>query len=348
VAVISPWNFPLAIPTGMVSAALVTGNGVLFKPSERSPIMGYWLAAILKEAGLPDGVLQCLPGGPAFGRALVAHPDVQVIAFTGSRAVGLKIVEEASRTGTGPRHVKRVIAEMGGKNAIIVDDSADLDEAVTGVVSSFTGFQGQKCSACSRVIVLEPAYDTFLERLSDAVRSLRIAPADDSGCQIGPMIDERARATVLDYVEIGRHEGRLVVQREVPAEGYFVGPAVFADIESRHRLAQEEIFGPVLAVMRARSFEDALAIANSTAYALTGGVYSRSPKNIQSARERFDVGNLYVNRPITGALVGRQPFGGHRLSGVGTKAGGEGYLLQFMTARVVSENTLRRGFAPVL
>ena len=345
-AVISPWNFPLAIPTGMVSAALVTGNTVLFKPSERTPMMGYQLASILKDAGLPEGVLQCLSGGPDLGRAIVQHPEVQVIAFTGSRGVGLTIMADAAQVPAGSTHVKRVIAEMGGKNAIIVDDSADLDEAVTGVVTSFTGFQGQKCSACSRAIVLEPVYDAFLQRLADAVLSLRIGPAQDPGSQVGPVIDERARRTIREYIEIGKREARLVVERPVPAEGFYVSPTVFADVPPSSRLAQEEIFGPVLAVMPARTFEEALAIANATPYALTGGVYSRSPVNLDTAQRQFEVGNLYLNRAITGALVGRQPFGGYRLSGVGAKAGGEHYLTQFMTARIVTENTLRRGFAP--
>jgi RHH-type proline utilization regulon transcriptional repressor/proline dehydrogenase/delta 1-pyrroline-5-carboxylate dehydrogenase len=345
-AVIPPWNFPLAIPTGMVSAALVTGNAVLFKPSERTPMMGYHLASIFKEAGLPRGVLQFLPGGPDLGRALVRHPDVQIIAFTGSRSVGLTIMADAAQVPAGSTHVKRVIAEMGGKNAIIVDDSADLDEAVTGVITSFTGFQGQKCSACSRAIVLGPVYDTFLQRLADAVMSLRIGPAQDPASQVGPVIDERARRTIQEYIEIGKREARLVVERPVPSEGFYVSPTVFADVPANSRLAQEEIFGPVLAVMPARTFEEALALANATPYALTGGVYSRSPVNLELAQRQFDVGNLYLNRAITGALVGQQPFGGHRLSGVGAKAGGEHYLTQFMTARVVTENTLRRGFAP--
>lgn len=345
-AVISPWNFPLAIPTGMVSAALVTGNVVLFKPSERAPVIGILLTEVLAEAGIPDGVLSVLPGGPEVGQALVTHPEINVIAFTGSKEVGLRILSHAAHVEPGQRSVKRVIAEMGGKNAIIIDDTADLDEAVTGVVTSFTGYQGQKCSACSRAIVHESVHDLFLQRLTEAVLSLRIGPPEDPGTVMGPMIDERAREKVRQYIEIGKQEGRLVVERTIEGPGYFIGPAVFADIQPHHRLAQEEIFGPVLAVMRARDFEEALRLANSTSYALTGGVYSRSPANIQAARRRFDVGNLYINRPITGALVGRQPFGGHRLSGVGAKAGGEDYLPQFMIARVICENTIRRGFAP--
>ncbi|WP_447972265.1 proline dehydrogenase family protein [Nitrospira sp. Kam-Ns4a] len=345
-AVIAPWNFPLAIPTGMVSAALVTGNPVLFKPSERAPVLGHWLVELLIEAGIPRGVLQFLPGGPEVGRALVSA-GVDLIAFTGSQAVGLDIVAQAARPRPGQRSVTRVIAEMGGKNAIIVDESADLDEAVAGVVASFTGYQGQKCSACARAIVHEEVHDLFLRRLTDAVMSLRIGPPEDPGNRVGPMIDGRALAKVRDYIEIGKREGRLVVERKVEAqEGYFLGPAVFAEIRPEHRLAQEEIFGPVLAVLRARDFAEALRFANSTAYALTGGLYSRSPEHIARAREQFDVGNLYINRPITGALVGRQPFGGHRLSGVGTKAGGEDYLREFLVARVVTENTIRRGFAP--
>jgi RHH-type proline utilization regulon transcriptional repressor/proline dehydrogenase/delta 1-pyrroline-5-carboxylate dehydrogenase len=346
VAVISPWNFPLAIPTGMVSAALVTGNAVLFKPSERAPIIGHLLVETLAEAGAPEGALQFLPGGPDVGQALVDHPEVHAVAFTGSKEVGLRILAQAARSVPGQRHVKHVIAEMGGKNAIIVDETADLDEAVTGVMASFTGYQGQKCSACSRAIVLNPVHDIFLQRLAEAVMSLPIGPPEQPGTRMGPLIDERAREKVRGYVEIGRREGRAVVERSVDRKGYFQGPAIFADIQPHHRLAQEEIFGPVLAVIRAKDFQEALDFANATPYALTGGLYSRSPANILAARERFDVGNLYINRPITGALVGRQPFGGHRLSGVGAKAGGEDYLSQFMVARVVSENTLRRGFAP--
>lgn len=344
--VIAPWNFPLAIPTGMVSAALVTGNTVLFKPSERSSITGILLVRLLYEAGIPATALQVLPGGPEIGHALTEHPDVDLIAFTGSKQVGLNILKTSADVAPGRYSVKRVIAEMGGKNAIIIDETADLDEAVLGVVQSFTGYQGQKCSACSRAIVHDSIYDVFLRRLSDAVMSLHVGPPEDPGTRIGPMIDARALAKVKEYIEIGKREGRLVLARDVSGPGYFVGPAIFAEIERRHRLAQEEIFGPVLAVMRARSFDESLALANESCYALTGGVYSRSPAHIDAARRLFDVGNLYINRPITGALVARQPFGGHRLSGIGAKTGGEDYLLQFLVTRVVSENTIRRGFAP--
>ncbi len=344
--VIAPWNFPLAIPTGMVSAALLTGNPVIFKPSERSPMMGYWLMEILREAGVPDEALCCLPGGPDIGRALVCHPDIATIAFTGSKDVGLGILKDAGTLMPGQHMVKRVLAEMGGKNAIIVDETADLDDAITGVVSSFTGYAGQKCSACSRAIVHAAIYDSFLDRLKGAVLSLRVGNPEEPGTQVGPVIDRRAQSKIHDYVEIGKNEGRLLVQGTVTGPGWYVGPTVFADVAPTHRVAQEEIFGPILSVMKAASFQEAVTLANSTAYALTGGVYSRSPANLELARQRFDVGNLYLNRPITGALVGRQPFGGHRLSGIGAKAGGEEYLTQFVVTRVVSEQTLRRGFAP--
>ena len=346
-AVIAPWNFPLAIPTGLVSAALVTGNVVLFKPSERATVIGLLLTDILLEAGVPEEALQVLPGGPEIGHALVSHPDTSLIAFTGSKDVGLRIIAQASHVQQGQRAVKHVIAEMGGKNAIIVDETADLDEAVTGVLSSFTGYQGQKCSACSRAIVHESIYELFLQRLTDAALSLQVGTPEEPGNRMGPMIDERALEKVQEYIAIGKREGRLVLERPIDGPGYFIGPTIFADIVPGHRLAQKEIFGPVLAVMKARNFEDALRMANDSPYALTGGLYSRSPANVLAAHTRFDVGNLYINRPITGALVGRQPFGGHRLSGLGTKAGGSDYLTQFMIARVVTENTLRRGFAPV-
>lgn len=343
-AVIAPWNFPLAIPTGMVSAALVTGNCVLFKPSERSSRIGQLLTDILMSAGVPSGVLSCLPGGPEIGQALVAHPQISTIAFTGSKAAGLQILADAACVRPGQSMVKQVIAEMGGKNAIIVDETADLDEAITGVVASFSGYAGQKCSACSRAIVHRGVFDQFVARLKDAVLSLRIGDPAEPGTRVGPVIDARAQASIQQFVTDGQRESRLLIQCSVKGEGYFVGPTVFVDVAPHHRLAQEEIFGPVLAVMKAESFAEALQLANGTAYALTGGVYARSPANLALARELFDVGNLYLNRPITGALVGRQPFGGHRFSGVGAKAGGEDYLAQFMIARVISENTLRRGF----
>jgi len=344
--IISPWNFSLAIPTGMVSAALVTGNVVLFKPSERSPMMGYHLYQLYKEAGLPEGILQFLPGGPEVGKALVAHPEIHIIAFTGSKEAGLHIIQEASNVYPGQHHVKHAIAEMGGKNAIIIDESADLDEAVTGVLASFTGYQGQKCSACSRAIVLGPIYDEFAQRLTQAAQSLHIGPPEDPTNHMGPMIDQRAFEKVREYVTIAKQEGVVLLDQQITGEGWFQGPVIISDILPHNRLAQEEIFGPVIAMLRAATFEEALSMAMQSDFALTGGIYSRSPANLQRAREAFDVGNLYINRPITGSLVGRQPFGGHRLSGIGKKAGGEEYLTQFMVERVTCENTLRRGFAP--
>ena len=343
-AVIAPWNFSLAIPTGMVAAALVTGNTVLFKPSERSLRMGLLLTELLISAGVPTEALICIPGGPEIGRALVAHPHISTIAFTGSKTVGLRILSEASRVHSEQTMVKRVIAEMGGKNAIVVDETADLDEAIAGVIASFSGYAGQKCSACSRAIVHRTIYDQFIARLEEAVMSLEIGDPAEPATRVGPVIDARAQASIQRFIAEGRKEHRLLIQRSVEREGYFVGPTVFIDVEPGHRLAQEEIFGPVLTVIKAESFADALRTANGTSYALTGGVYARSPANLAMAREEFDVGNLYLNRPITGAMVGRQPFGGHRFSGVGAKAGGEDYLTQFMITRIVSENTLRRGF----
>jgi RHH-type proline utilization regulon transcriptional repressor/proline dehydrogenase/delta 1-pyrroline-5-carboxylate dehydrogenase len=348
--VIAPWNFPLAILCGMTTAALVTGNPVIMKPAEQSSVIGAKLMEVFQEVGLPPGVVSYLPGiGEEIGPTLSNHPDVAMIAFTGSRGVGLLINREASATPPGQDHVKRVLAEMGGKNAIIVDEDADLDEAVHGVVHSAFEYAGQKCSACSRAIVLEPIYEQFLNRLVEATRSLKVAPAEDPGCGVPPVIDAEARRRILEYVEKGKAESRLVFGGDVGAladEGYFVGPHVFADVPPSAAIAQEEIFGPVLAVIRARDLTHALEIANGTPYALTGGLYTRSPLSIARIRREFRVGNLYINRKITGALVERQPFGGFKLSGIGSKAGGPDYLLQFVLPRTITENTLRRGFAP--
>lgn len=344
--IIAPWNFSLAIPTGLVSAALVTGNVVLFKPSERSPMMGYHLLTLLADAGLPQGVLQFLPGGPDIGQALVRHPLVNLIAFTGSQSVGLEILRTASQIGPEQHHIPHVIAEMGGKNAIIVDETADLDEAVIGVLASATGYQGQKCSACSRIIVLETIYESFLERLKQAALNIPLGSPIHPGNRIGPLIDERALAKVRQYIEMGKRDGRCVLDRRHAGPGYFQGPVILADLPQSHPVVQEEIFGPVMVIIKASKIKEALDIANNSSCALTGGIYSRSPANIQLVQDRLDVGNIYINRPITGSLVGRQPFGGHRLSGVGRKAGGKGYLEQFMIETIVSENTLRRGFAP--
>jgi RHH-type proline utilization regulon transcriptional repressor/proline dehydrogenase/delta 1-pyrroline-5-carboxylate dehydrogenase len=348
--VIPPWNFPLAIPCGMTVAALAAGNTVILKPAEQSPLMCWHLTRILHEAGVPAGALNYLPGlGEEVGEALVNHPDVDLIAFTGSRDVGLLINRQAADTKPGQNHVKRVIAEMGGKNAIVIDDDADLDEAVVGVIHSAFGYAGQKCSACSRAIVLEGIYDAFVGRLAEAARAVSVGPAEDPETQVGPLIDAEARRRVLDYQQIAATEGRVVYHADVgtlAALGYFVGPMIVADVAPTARVAQEEIFGPVLAVLKANNLDDALQIANGTQYALTGGLYSRSPAHIERVKREFRVGNLYINRGITGAVVDRQPFGGFKLSGIGTKAGGSDYLLEFLLTRSITENTMRRGFAP--
>jgi RHH-type transcriptional regulator, proline utilization regulon repressor / proline dehydrogenase / delta 1-pyrroline-5-carboxylate dehydrogenase len=350
VVVIAPWNFPLAILCGMTSAALVTGNTVVIKPAEQSSVVAAKLMEILQEAGILPGVLNYLPGvGEEIGPELIRHPDVAMIAFTGSMGVGLHINREAADTQAGQDHVKRVLAEMGGKNAIIVDSDADLDEAVVGVMHSAFGYQGQKCSACSRAVVLESIYEKFLGRLVEATRGLKIAPAEDPGCQVGPLIDADAKNRVLSYIEKGKAEARLAYAAdpgELAKEGHYVGPHIIAEVPPSAVIAREEIFGPVLAVLKVKDLDEALRIANGVPYALTGGLYSRSPHSIERAKRGFRVGNLYINRKITGALVDRQPFGGFKLSGIGSKAGGPDYLLQFLLPRTITENTLRRGFAP--
>lgn len=347
-AVIAPWNFPLAIACGMAAAAIVAGNTVVFKPSSLASLVGHGLAALFKEAGLPDGVFNFCPGrGSVMGDRLVEHPDVATIAFTGSMETGLRIQEKAARVQPGQAYCKRVIAEMGGKNAIIIDDDADLDEAILGVVYSAFGFQGQKCSACSRAIVVDSIYDKFIARLAEACGSLKIGPAEDPENAMGPVVDDSQRKKVEEYLEIARREGTVLVERRAAGQGFYAPLAVVAGIRPEHRLAQEEVFGPILAVMKAASFDEALRFANDSKFALTGGVYSRSPKHLEKARREFRVGNLYLNRNCVGAMVGRQPFGGSRMSGVGSKAGGPDYLLQFLDPRVVTENTIRRGFTPI-
>ncbi|QEH36110.1 1-pyrroline-5-carboxylate dehydrogenase 1 [Aquisphaera giovannonii] len=350
VSVIAPWNFPLAISCTMVAGALVAGNTVVYKPSEQSPVVGWHLVKILHEAGVPAGALNYLPGvGEAVGPTLVKHPDVNMVAFTGSRDVGLLVNRLAAETPPGQDHVKRVIAEMGGKNALIIDDDADLDEAVVGVVNAAFGYSGQKCSACSRAIVLDGVYDAFLARLVEAARSVKVGPAEDPETLVGPVIDADSRRKILSYKEVARREGRVVLDTDVAEKavvGTYVGPMIVADVPPDARVAQEEIFGPLLSVIRARDLDHALEIANGTPYALTGGIYSRSPVNIERARREFLVGNLYINRGNTGAMVDRQPFGGFKLSGIGTKAGGSEYLYEFLIMRSITENTMRRGFAP--
>ena len=348
--VIAPWNFPLAILCGMAAAAVVAGNTVVLKPAEQSSVVGAKLMEVFQEAGAPAGVVNYLPGvGEAIGPRLVGHPDVALITFTGSLPVALAINEQAAKTPAGQGFVKKVVAEMGGKNAIIVDSDADLDEAVRGVVDSAFGYAGQKCSAGSRAIVHAAVYDQFLTRLVEATKSLTVGDAENPGSSLGPVIDAEARDRILRTIGHGKTEARLAYQADVSGiadRGYYVGPTIFADVPAGASVAQEEIFGPVLCVTKAADLDDALRIANGTKYALTGGVYSRSPENLKTVKRRFRVGNLYVNRKCVGALVSRQPFGGFKLSGVGSKAGGPDYLLQFVVPRTVTENTMRRGFAP--
>ena len=347
-AIIAPWNFPLAIPAGMTTAALVTGNTVILKPAGPAPLIAARLVDILCRAGAPPGVVQFLPGpGSAVGATLVEHPDVALIAFTGSREVGLWIVEKAGQTKEGQRGIKKVIAEMGGKNAIIVDDDVDLDQAILGIVRSAFGYAGQKCSACSRVIALDAIHDRLVSRLVEATRSLRVGPAEDPATFVPPVITAEAKAGIERYIEIGRGEAPVLFEGTAPQDGgFYVAPVVFGEVNRNAVIAQEEIFGPVLAVLRASTVEEALEIAVDTPYALTGAFYSRSGSHIELARERFRVGNLYINRGCTGAMVARQPFGGFAMSGIGSKAGGPDYLRQFMEPRTVTENTMRHGFAP--
>ncbi|MBO9998672.1 MAG: L-glutamate gamma-semialdehyde dehydrogenase [Cyanobacteria bacterium SID2] len=346
--VISPWNFPLAIPTGMTVASLVAGNCTLLKPAEVSSVIAAKLAEILIEAGIPKGVFQFIPGkGSTVGAHLVKHPDINTIVFTGSQEVGCQIYREAAVLQPGQKHLKRVIAEMGGKNAVIIDESADLDQAVAGVIQSAFGYSGQKCSACSRVVVVESVYDSFVSRVVEAVRSLNVGDASKPSTQVGPVIDAKAQQRIREYIAKGKAEGNLAIEIPSPEPGYFVGPVVLTEVSPDATIAQEEIFGPVLAVLKVKDFDEALTVANSTNYALTGGLYSRTPSHIDRAMAEFEVGNLYINRGITGAIVSRQPFGGFKLSGVGSKAGGSDYVLQFLEPRTITENIQRHGFAPI-
>jgi RHH-type transcriptional regulator, proline utilization regulon repressor / proline dehydrogenase / delta 1-pyrroline-5-carboxylate dehydrogenase len=346
--VIAPWNFPLAILTGMATAALVAGNTVILKPAEQSSAVAFGLYQKMMAAGFPPEVVHFLPGvGEEVGPVLVNHLDVAQIAFTGSKNVGLQIVEAAHKTQAGQAQVKRVVCEMGGKNAIIVDDDADLDEAVHGVIKSAFGFAGQKCSACSRVLVLDSIADAFVERLKAAAQSVQLGPAQDPGTSLGPVVDEEAHRRLTGVIQDPQGAEPLYVGA-APHGGWYVPPAIFAVKDQAHMLMQRELFGPVLAVARVKTFDEALTIATATEFALTGAVFSRSPAHLEEARRRFRVGNLYLNRGSTGALVDRQPFGGFGMSGIGTKAGGPGYLQLFADPRVVTENTMRRGFTPEL
>jgi len=348
VAVISPWNFPLAIPCGMVTAALATGNAVVLKPAEQTPAIAARLGEAFAAAGLPAGVLNIVPGpGETVGAALVRHPGVHLIVFTGSVQVGLSIVADAAAVAPGQRHVKRVIAEMGGKNALVIDADADLDQAVPAAVYSAFGFAGQKCSAASRLVVVDAVYDELLERLSGATRELVVAHPREMGAHLGPVIDADAHTRLLSTIEAAGTQGTIAAQGPAgPTTGWFVPPTVVTDVDPHAPVATDEHFGPILTVLRARDFDHALEVASDTPFALTGGVFSRSPVHIAEASRRLRAGNIYVNRSITGAVVGRQPFGGYGLSGVGSKAGGPDYLLQFVDPVTVTENTVRQGFAP--
>jgi 1-pyrroline-5-carboxylate dehydrogenase len=336
--VIPPWNFPLAILVGMTVAALVAGNTVVIKPSSETPTIGAIFAEVLREAGFPEDAWCLLPGsGAEVGDVLVTHPRTRFISFTGSRDVGLRINELAAKAQPGQVWIKRVVAEMGGKDAIIVDDEADLDAAVQGVLFSAFGYQGQKCSACSRAIVSEKLYDAFLEKLAPKVQALTVGPSDDLANYMGPVISARARQSILDYIEIGKKEGRLIAGGgNAPGDGYYIQPTVIADIAPSARIFQEEIFGPVLAVARARDFDEALAMANNSEYGLTGAVFSRNETKLKQAAEQFHVGNLYLNRKCTGAMVGAHPFGGFNMSGTDSKAGGPDYLLQFLQGKSIA------------
>jgi 1-pyrroline-5-carboxylate dehydrogenase len=337
-AVIPPWNFPCAIMAGMTLASIVCGNTVILKPSSDSPTIAAKFVQILEEAGMPEGVVNFCPGaGGSFGDAVVAHPKTRYIAFTGSREVGLRINKVAADVAPGQIWIKRTILEMGGKDAIVVDADADLDSAVEGVAAAAFGFQGQKCSACSRAIVDERVYDKFLERLKARVEKVGIGdPVDNAN--MAAVINEASMKSIMNYIEIGKREGRLISGGErLPGDGYFIQPTVIADIQPKSKLEQEEIFGPVLVVIKSRNFEHGLQIANDTEFGLTGAIYTGSKEKIEVAKREFHVGNLYINRKCTGAIVGAHPFGGFNMSGTDSKAGGPDYLLLFTQAKSIGE-----------
>ena len=337
--IIPPWNFPLAIMAGMTVAALVTGNTVVLKPSSDTPTIAAKFAQVLLEAGIPPQCFSLLTGsGAAIGDVIVSHPKTRFISFTGSRDVGLHINELAAKTPKGQRWIKRVVAEMGGKDAIIVDSETDVDQAVLGVLNSAFGYQGQKCSACSRAIVDDAIYDEFLARLKSKAEALTVGPSDEFQNYMGPVINERARQSILSYIETGKKEGRLITGGEPAAgEGYFIKPTVIADIDAKARIFQEEIFGPVLAVTKSKNFDHALELANDSEYGLTGAVFTTNRTKAEKARRQFFVGNLYINRKCTGAMVGAHPFGGFNMSGTDSKAGGPDYLLQFVQGKSIAE-----------
>jgi len=350
-AVIAPWNFPLAILAGMTCASLAAGNTVVVKPSSSSAVIASLFVDILVEAGVPDGAVNFLPGsGDLLGPVLIGHPKTAFVAFTGSWDVGASIVEAASMKNPGRKGFIKVVAEMGGKNAVIIDESADLDETVAGVLHSAFGFGGQKCSACSRVIVLNAVYNQFVERLVDAANSLVLGPPSNPETFYGPLIDEVAKKKAESYIEAGMNGVTpLLVRNDVPAEGHYVAPAIFGDVSPDHKIAREEIFSPVLSVMRAKDIDHAIDIANDCDYALTGGLYSRTPSSVAKVTDNMEAGNLYINRGITGALVRRQPFGGYKKSGLGgAKAGSWELLRELSVPRAISENIVRHGFSPDL
>jgi 1-pyrroline-5-carboxylate dehydrogenase len=343
-AVIPPWNFPFAIMAGMTSAAIVCGNTVILKPSSDSPTIAAKFFEVLQEAGMPDGVVNFCPGsGATFGNALVEHPKTRFIAFTGSKEVGLDIHKRAAEPRKGQIWIKRTILEMGGKDSIIVQADCDLDAAVEGVVASAFGFNGQKCSACSRVVVEEPVYDMFVARLRERVANLSQGDPTENK-NTGPVVNEGAMKSILEYIEIGKKEGRVIsggARATDHGDGYYIQPTVIADVAPNARISQEEIFGPVLAVIKARDFEESLAIANNTEYGLTGAIYTTNPDKKEFAKRDFHVGNLYINRKCTGAMVGAHPFGGFNMSGTDSKAGGPDYLLLFTQAKSIAEKVTR-------
>jgi 1-pyrroline-5-carboxylate dehydrogenase len=337
--IIPPWNFSLAILCGMSVAALVTGNTIIIKPSSETPTVAAVFAETLHEAGFPPESFSFLPGsGSPVGDVLVEHPKTRFVSFTGSRDVGLRINELAARPQKGQIWIKRIVAEMGGKDAIIVDDDCDLDAAVEGVAVSAFGYQGQKCSACSRAIVHERVYDSFLEKLRARAGKIKTGSPEDPQYYVGPVISAGAKKSILDYIEVGKTEGDLLIGGgDVPAEGHYIPPTIIANVDSKARVFQEEIFGPVLAVAKARDFDHALALANDSPYGLTGAIYSRNAAHLERARNEFFVGNMYINRKCTGAMVGSHPFGGFHMSGTDSKAGGPDYLLLFLQAKSIAE-----------
>jgi len=337
--VIPPWNFAAAIMGGMTLASVVTGNTVIVKPSSESPTIAAIFVDILYEAGVPRDVISYFTGpGSSAGEALVKHAKTRFIAFTGSKEAGLRINEQATKTQPGQLWVKRTVLEMGGKDAIVVDDEADVDAAVEGVALSAFGYQGQKCSACSRAIVVEKVYDQFLAKLAERVKKIKVGPIEDPSNFMGPVISEAAMMTILGYIDHGKKEGRLIAGgKRAPGDGYFIEPTVIADVDRKARIFQEEIFGPVLAVTKAKDFDEALSMANDSEFGLTGAVYSRNPEKIERAAEDFHVGNLYMNRKCTGAMVGAHPFGGFNMSGTDSKSGGQDYLLLFLQAKTIAE-----------